>query len=96
MTPADRPQPLRAVGASKAVAEGVPSSSGPHPTEDPRIVALLRISAPGRDATPSVRSWCSCGRDLVAFGQRKAAALIDDHTRHRSVCPLLTEGKEAA
>lgn len=64
--------------------------------DGPRIVALLRISAPGRDTTPSVRSWCSCGRDLVAFGQRKAAALIADHTRHRGVCPLLTEGKEAA
>ncbi|WP_405569389.1 hypothetical protein OG317_11970 [Streptomyces sp. NBC_01167] len=63
----------------------------------PRIVALLRISAPAAgDTTPSVRSWCSCGRNLVAFGQRKAAALIADHTQHRTVCPLLTEGKEAA
>ncbi|MFH8575722.1 hypothetical protein [Streptomyces zaomyceticus] len=62
----------------------------------PRIVALLRISAPGRDTTPSARSWCSCGRNLAAFGQRKVAALIADHTRHRAVCPLLTEGKEAA
>lgn len=62
----------------------------------PRIVALLRISAPGRDTTPSARSWCSCGRDLAAFGQRKVAALIEDHTRHRTACPLLTEGKEAA
>ncbi|MEV6328530.1 hypothetical protein [Streptomyces sp. NPDC051909] len=65
-------------------------------TDGRRIVALLRISAPGRDTTPSVRSWCSCGRDLVAFGQRKAAALVADHTRHRTECPLLTEGKEAA
>ncbi|MER7515907.1 hypothetical protein [Streptomyces sp. NPDC126499] len=65
-------------------------------TGQPRIVALLRISAPGRDTTPSARSWCSCGRDVAAFGQRKAAALIEDHTRHRTACPLLTEGKEAA
>ncbi|MFJ3933992.1 MULTISPECIES: hypothetical protein [unclassified Streptomyces] len=65
-------------------------------TGQPRITALLRISAPGRDATPSARSWCSCGRDLTALGQRRAAALIEDHTRHRSLCPLLTEGKEAA
>ncbi|WP_432116069.1 hypothetical protein [Streptomyces sp. S1] len=62
----------------------------------PRVVALLRISAPGRGTTPSVRSWCSCGRDLVAFGQRKGPALVDDHTRHRTECPLLTEGKKAA
>ncbi|MYS07430.1 hypothetical protein GTW71_13530 [Streptomyces sp. SID6041] len=60
------------------------------------MVALLRISAPGRDTTPSVRSWCSCGRDLVAFGQRESVALIADHTRHLTACPLLTEGKEAA
>ncbi|MFJ5707929.1 hypothetical protein [Streptomyces sp. NPDC093105] len=62
----------------------------------PRIVALLRISAQGRDTTPSARSWCSCGRDLAAFGQRKVAALIEDHTRHRTACPLLAEGKEVA
>ncbi|MEV8588477.1 hypothetical protein AB0424_16230 [Streptomyces sp. NPDC051180] len=62
----------------------------------PRIVALLRISAPGRDTTPSARSWCSCGRDLVAYGQRRAAALIEDHTRHRTTCPLLADGKDAA
>ncbi|MFG3038103.1 hypothetical protein ACGFYZ_14455 [Streptomyces sp. NPDC048330] len=62
----------------------------------PRIVALLRISAPGRDTTPSARSWCSCGRDLVAYGQRRAAALIEDHARHRTTCPLLAEGKDAA
>ncbi|GGY30639.1 hypothetical protein GCM10010363_09030 [Streptomyces omiyaensis] len=65
-------------------------------TSQPRIVALLRISAPGRDTTPSARSWCSCGRDLAAFGQRKVAALIEDHTRHRTACPLLAEGKKAA
>jgi hypothetical protein len=71
-------------------------TAGPTSTGQPRIVALLRISAPGRDTTPSARSWCSCGRDLAAFGQRRVAALIDDHTRHRTACPLLTEGKEAA
>ncbi|MBP2581845.1 hypothetical protein J3A78_002323 [Streptomyces sp. PvR006] len=64
--------------------------------DGPRIVAVLRISAPGRDTMPSVRSWCSCGRTLVAFGQRKDLALIADHDRHRTACPLLTEGREAA
>ncbi|MFE2758509.1 hypothetical protein [Streptomyces halstedii] len=68
----------------------------PTGTNQRRIVALLRISAPGRDTTPSARYWCSCGRDLTAFGHRKAAALIADHDTHRTVCPLLTDGKEAA
>ncbi|WP_236243862.1 hypothetical protein [Streptomyces sp. CC210A] len=93
---AERPAQQRTVGDPKVVAEGVPSGSAPHPTTGPRILALLRISTPGRGATPSVRSWCTCGRDLTAFGQRRAAALIEGHDRHRTVCPLLTEGKEAA
>ncbi|GHG12477.1 hypothetical protein [Streptomyces hydrogenans] len=71
-------------------------TAGSTSTGQPQIVALLRISAPGRDTTPSARSWCSCGRNLAAFGQRKVTALIEDHTRHRTACPLLTEGKEAA
>ncbi|MEU3606598.1 hypothetical protein AB0E83_14290 [Streptomyces sp. NPDC035033] len=69
---------------------------GPHLLAGPRILAQLHICAPGRGATPSARSWCSCGRDLTAFGHRKAAALIADHAAHRTLCPLLTQGKEAA
>lgn len=85
--------------APKVVAEGVPSSVRPNPLADDgrRPLAWLHITAPGRGVTPSVRSWCACGRDLFAAGQRRALALIDDHTEHRTHCPLLVpqEGKAA-
>lgn len=86
-------------GAPKVVAEGVPSSLRPDPRGDDgrRPIAWLHINAPGRGVTPSVRSWCACGRDLFAAGQARALALISAHTRHRTVCPLLApqEGKAA-
>ncbi|WP_167347276.1 hypothetical protein [Streptomyces xanthophaeus] len=44
--------------------------------------------------TPSVRSWCVCGRDLFAAGQARALALIADHQWHRDVCPQLTHAQE--
>ncbi|MFF7438695.1 hypothetical protein [Streptomyces sp. NPDC008122] len=87
---------LRAVGAGKAVAEGVPSGSDPHPADGPRILAMLHIGAPGRNAMPTAHSWCSCGRDLKAFGHQQITRLTDDHARHRDRCPLLAQGKEAA
>ncbi|MFE4656757.1 hypothetical protein ACFRFJ_08685 [Streptomyces hydrogenans] len=68
------------MGAQKGVAEGVPSSSDPRPA----------------NATATAHSWCSCGRDLKAFGRHKVARLADDHTRHRTTCPLLSQGKDAA
>ncbi|MEV7830321.1 hypothetical protein AB0P12_06785 [Streptomyces subrutilus] len=86
-------------GALKVVAEGVPFAVRPDLRGDDgrRPVAWLDIAAPGRGITPSVRSWCACGRDLFAAGQRRALALIDDHVRHRAICPLLVsqEGKAA-
>ncbi|MFE9791349.1 hypothetical protein ACFYRL_06375 [Streptomyces goshikiensis] len=86
-------------GAPKVVAEGVPSSvcSNPGFDDGRRPVAWLHISAPGRGVTPSARSWCSCGRDLFAAGQNRALALIEDHVRHRTLCPQLVskEGKAA-
>ncbi|MFC9731140.1 hypothetical protein ACFWGM_00995 [Streptomyces roseolus] len=57
---------------------------------------MLHIGAAGRNAMPTAHSWCSCGRDLKAFGHQQVARLTDDHTRHRTTCPLLTQGKEAA
>ncbi|WP_078944316.1 hypothetical protein [Streptomyces sp. XY511] len=85
--------------APRVVAEGAPSSVRPDPLADDgrRPLAWLHITAPGRGVTPSVRSWCACGRDLFAAGQRRALALIDDHTEHRTHCPLLVsqEGKAA-
>ncbi|MEU9250821.1 hypothetical protein AB0D66_03105 [Streptomyces sp. NPDC048270] len=86
-------------GAPKVVAEGVPSAVRPNPRWDDgrRPVAWLHIVAPGRGVTPSVRSWCRCGRDLFVAGQARALALIDDHVQHRTLCPLLVsqEGKAA-
>ncbi|MFF9339291.1 hypothetical protein ACF1CG_05900 [Streptomyces sp. NPDC014773] len=90
------PRPTTAVVGRKVVAEGVPSGLDPRPPTGPRILAQLHICAPGRGATPSARSWCSCGRDLNAFGHRKVTALIADHDRHRTLCPLLPQRKEAA
>ncbi|MFJ5806702.1 hypothetical protein [Streptomyces sp. NPDC093093] len=85
-------------GAAKVVAEGVPSAVRPDPSRDDgrRPIAWIHTVAPGRGATPTVRSWCQCGRDLFAAGQRRALALIADHDAHRTQCPLLAEGKEAA
>ncbi|MFB6628918.1 hypothetical protein ACFCWY_03425 [Streptomyces sp. NPDC056362] len=93
---AEQPVGLRAVGARKVVAEGVPSVSDPHPADGPRILAMLHVGTPGRNAMPTAHSWCSCGRDLKAFGHQQIARLADDHARHRTQCPLLAQGKEAA
>ncbi|MFD3870380.1 hypothetical protein [Streptomyces sp. NPDC058623] len=86
-------------GAPKVVAEGVPSSVRPDPRADDgrRPIAWLHLVAPGRGTTPTVRSWCACGRDLFAAGQTRALALIADHVQHRVLCPLLAsqEGKAA-
>ncbi|MFJ1864093.1 hypothetical protein ACIOD1_05630 [Streptomyces sp. NPDC088097] len=89
-------------GAPKVVAEGVRSSVRPGPRGDDgrRPVAWLHITAPGRGVTPSVRSWCVCGRDLFAAGQARALALIADHEQHRTACARINtnvnqEGKAA-
>ncbi|WP_234321333.1 hypothetical protein [Streptomyces katrae] len=86
--------------APKVVAEGVPSAlrSDPRWDDGRRPVAWLHINAPGRGVTPSVRSWCACGRDLFAAGQWRALALIADHEHHRAVCSHITpqEGRKAA
>ncbi|MGW5850501.1 hypothetical protein ACWFQ8_21565 [Streptomyces sp. NPDC055254] len=86
-------------GAPKVVAEGVPSSVRPDPHADDgrRPVAWLHIVAPpSHGASPSVRSWCSCGRDLFAAGRARALALIADHAEHREACSRLTPRREAA
>ncbi|MFJ1831356.1 hypothetical protein [Streptomyces sp. NPDC088178] len=84
-------------GAPKDVAEGVPSSVRSDPqTGDGRYpIAWLTISAP-RGAVPSATSICECGRNLFAAGHRKVLALIDDHNRHRTRCPLRTTEERIA
>ncbi|UQX00912.1 hypothetical protein [Streptomyces sp. RerS4] len=59
-------------------------------------MAWLHITAPGRGATPTVRSWCGCGRDLFAAGQARALALIADHDHHRTTCPQRADDRSAA
>lgn len=71
----------------KAVLSSVRSDQ---PIGDGRYpIAWLTISAP-RGAVPTATSICECGRNLFAAGRHKALALIDDHARHRDVCPLRT------
>ncbi|MFC9623417.1 hypothetical protein ACFTXM_26625 [Streptomyces sp. NPDC056930] len=84
-------------GAPKDVAEGVPSSvHSDQQTGDGRYpIAWLTISAP-RGAVPTATSVCECGRNLFAAGHRKALALIDDHNRHRTRCPLRTTEERIA
>ncbi|MFB6944737.1 hypothetical protein ACFWGL_07115 [Streptomyces sp. NPDC060286] len=92
--PADTPN---SSGAPKDVAEGVPSSvRSDQPVGDGRYpIAWLTISAP-RGAVPTATSICECGRNLFAAGHRKALALIDDHNRHRTRCPLRTTEERIA
>ncbi|MFH8564145.1 hypothetical protein [Streptomyces sp. NPDC017988] len=93
-----------AVGASKGVAEGVPTAGRPdlHGYELPRPdgrfpIAWLHICAP-RGAVPTATSRCECGRNRSAVGHGKVLALIDDHAAHRTACPLRSpqEGRAAA
>ncbi|MCX4800610.1 hypothetical protein OG594_02795 [Streptomyces sp. NBC_01214] len=96
---AKQPPTQQLAGAPKVVAEGVPSSVRPDPHADDgrRPVAWLHIVAPpSYSASPSARSWCSCGRDIFAAGRARALALIADHEQHRIVCPLLDQRREAA
>lgn len=86
-------------GALRVVAEGVPSAVSPDLNWDDgrRPVAWLHIVAPpSYGASPSVRSWCSCGRDLFAAGRARALALIADHEQHLTSCSRLTQRREAA
>uniref|UniRef100_A0AAU3GS50 Uncharacterized protein n=1 Tax=Streptomyces sp. NBC_01401 TaxID=2903854 RepID=A0AAU3GS50_9ACTN len=84
-------------GAAKGVAEGVPTAVRPdQQIGDGRYpLAWLTISAP-RGAVPTATSVCACGRNRFAAGHRKALALIEDHTRHRDLCPLRTHQEGAA
>ncbi|MEU1349746.1 hypothetical protein [Streptomyces sp. NPDC005795] len=84
-------------GAARGVAEGVPTAVRPdQQTEDGSYpIAWLTITAP-RGAVPTAKSVCACGRNLFAADHRKALALIEDHTRHRDLCPLRTHQEGAA
>ncbi|OEJ95284.1 hypothetical protein [Streptomyces thermolilacinus] len=83
------PAPARGGGgAPKVAAEGVLFSPDPHPGDGRRIVGMLHITAPGRGAVPTATSVCACGRNRSAIGHRRVLALIEEHTAHRTACPL--------
>lgn len=72
-------------------------SPAPHGYDGRRPIAWLHVVAP-RGATPTATSRCACGRDRSAIGKARVLALIDDHTAHRTACPLRhpQEGRAAA
>ncbi|WP_234333684.1 hypothetical protein [Streptomyces viridochromogenes] len=88
------------MGEPKGVArQGVRTAVGadPHGDDGRRPIAWLHIVAP-RGVIPTATSKCACGRDRSAIGKPRVLALIDDHTAHRTVCPLRAsqEGRAAA
>ncbi|MER8221276.1 hypothetical protein ABTZ58_11920 [Streptomyces sp. NPDC094143] len=92
--------PEATVGEPKGAArQGVRTacSPDPHGYDGRRPIAWLHIVAP-RGATPTATSRCACGRDRSAIGTARVLALIDDHTAHRTACPLRhpQEGRAAA
>ncbi|MEV7080188.1 hypothetical protein AB0N88_16870 [Streptomyces sp. NPDC093516] len=92
--------PEATVGEPKGAArQGVRSACSPdlHGDDGRRPIAWLHIVAP-RGATPTATSRCACGRDRSVIGTARVLALIDDHTAHRTVCPLRRpqEGRAAA
>lgn len=75
-------------GAPKVVAEGVLSAlrSDAHGDDGRRIVGWLVMRAPKPGGTPTVRSWCVCGRNLGSVGYAAGGNLIADHEQHRATC----------
>ncbi|MFF8462002.1 hypothetical protein ACF071_14750 [Streptomyces albidoflavus] len=63
-----------------------------------QAVRWLHIVAPPTFRAPvSARSWCQCGWERTASDRSTVLALIDAHTAHAAVCPLLDlEGNKAA
>jgi hypothetical protein len=83
--------------APKVVAEGVPSAVLPDPrlADGRRPVAWLHIVAPSDwSMPPRAISRCDCGRYESARGRARVLALIESHTAHRDLCPLLNPASE--
>ncbi|MFE9385664.1 hypothetical protein ACFYMO_20910 [Streptomyces sp. NPDC007025] len=100
-----KPAPPRAPAQGKVARQGALSALPPDqqttrpPARGGRYpVAWLTVTAPGRGTVPTATSVCGCGRNRSAVGHRKVAALVEEHTAHRTICPLLnrTEGRAAA
>ncbi|MGI5356137.1 hypothetical protein ACQI4E_12630 [Streptomyces sp. CA-252508] len=99
-TAAEQPRHLRAVGASKVVAEGVPSAPLPNPGDPTPDRPGIRIYAPPvyrshydgarwskRTAdTPHAACACVCGQTATASGLQAVTVLVAEYEAHRSDC----------
>ncbi|MFD9032652.1 hypothetical protein ACFVZW_16095 [Streptomyces sp. NPDC059567] len=97
---AEQPRHLRAVGASKVVAEGVPSALLPNPSDPTPDQPGIRIHAAPvyrshydgarwstrTDGTPTAAYACACGQTGTATGANSVAALVPEYTAHKTAC----------
>ncbi|MFF8609996.1 hypothetical protein ACF06X_29185 [Streptomyces sp. NPDC015346] len=97
---AEQPRRLRTVGASKVVAEGVPSALLPNPGDPTPDAPGIRIHAAPvyrshydgarwskrTDGTPNAAYACACGQTATAIGLQAVTALVAEYDAHRSDC----------
>ncbi|MEU6945692.1 hypothetical protein ABZ957_10700 [Streptomyces sp. NPDC046316] len=97
---AEQPRHLRAVGAPKGVAEGVPSVLLPNPGDPTPHQPGIRIHAAPvyrshydgarwskrTDGTPTAAYACACGQTGTATGLTAVAALVAEYDAHKTVC----------
>ncbi|MFD7321394.1 hypothetical protein ACFV9D_09925 [Streptomyces sp. NPDC059875] len=97
---AEQPRHLRAVGASKVVAEGVASALLPNPGDPTPDQPGIRIYAAPvyrshydgarwskrTDGTPNAAYACACGQTGTATGLNTVAALVAEYTAHKTAC----------
>ena len=79
-------------GAAKVVArQGVLSSVRPDPRAGDSWYASgwLHVVMPPR-SIPTATSVCDCGHNRSAVGRHQVLALVEEHTDHRTRCPLRT------
>ncbi|MEU6947791.1 hypothetical protein ABZ957_21525 [Streptomyces sp. NPDC046316] len=98
--PAAQPRHLRAVGAPKVVAEGVPSAPLPNPGDPTPEQPGIRIQAAPvyrhhydgarwskrTDGTPNAAYACACGQTCTATGLNAVAALVAEYDAHKTAC----------
>ncbi|WP_019888316.1 hypothetical protein [Streptomyces purpureus] len=97
---AEQSQHLRAVGAWKGVAEGVPSAPLPKPGDPTPDKPGIRIYAPPvyrfhddparwskrTGDTPSAAYACACGQTGTATEPHTVAALVAEYDAHKAAC----------
>ncbi|MFD3944068.1 hypothetical protein [Streptomyces sp. NPDC058579] len=97
---AEQPRRLRAVGASKVVAEGVTSALLPNPGDPTPDQPGIRICAAPvyrshhdgarwstrTDGAPTAAYACACGQTGAATGANSVAALVAEYDAHKTAC----------